>query len=83
MLPAKAKDPQKQHQINHAIEIIAVELACLGQGLETRQRARKSAVEARLAYSIRKLIRDALGAASFDKNGEANIAKSPGCFEHG
>ena len=83
MLPAKAKDPQKQHQINHAIEIIAVELACLGQGLETRQRARKSVIEARLAYSIRKLIRDALGATSLDKNGEASIAKSPGWYKLG
>ena len=83
MLPAKAKDPQKQHQINHAIEIIAREVACLGQGLETRQRARKSAVEARLAYSIRKLIRDALGATSLDKNGEASIAKSSGWYKLG
>ena len=83
MLPAKAKDPQKQYQINQAIEIIACEVACLGQGLETRQRARKSAVEARLAYSIRKLIRDALGATSLDKIGEASIAKSPGWYKLG
>ena len=83
MLPAKAKDPQKQYQITQAIETIAREVACLGWGLEMRQRARKSAVEARLAYSIRKLIRDALGATSLDKNGEASIAKSPGWYKLG
>ena len=83
MLLAKAKDPQKQHQINQAIRIIAREVKCLGQGLETRQRARNSAVEDRLAYSIRKLIRDALGATSLDNNGEASIAKSSGCYKLG
>ena len=78
MLPAKAKDPQKQHQVNQAIEIIACEVAGLDQGLETRQQARKSAVEASLAHSIRKLIRDALGATPLDKNGQVSIAKSSG-----
>ena len=68
MLPAKAKDPQKQYQINQAIEIITREVACLGQGLETRQQPRKSAVEASLAHSIRKLTGDALGASPLDKN---------------
>ena len=66
MLPAKAKDPQKQYQINQAIEIITREVACLGQGPEMRQRARRSAVALRLAYSIRKLMRYALGAGSLD-----------------
>ena len=78
MLPAKAKDPQKQYQINQAIEIIAREVACLGQGPEMRQRARRFAVASRLAYSIRKLMRYALGAGSLDQNGEANVAKSTG-----
>ena len=83
MVPEKAKDPQKQYQINQAIEIIAREVEWLGQGLEPRQRARKSAVEARLACSIRKLTRDALGATSLDKNGKASIAKSIGWYKLG
>ena len=75
---ARAKDPQEQHQISQTIESIAREIACFGQGLETRQVARKLAVGARLAQSIRKLIRDALGAASLQKNSETRSAKSPG-----
>ena len=77
---ARDQGPSKQQQVGHAIARIINELESMDQGNDARQRAPSQKVKDSLWYSVSKLVRDALGAASLSRRGEAQLSKRPGHY---
>ena len=77
---ARDQGPSKQQQVGHAIARIINELESLDQGNAPRQRAPSQKTRDSLSYSVRKLVRDALGAASISRQGEAQISEGAGHY---
>ena len=81
MLQTTHISPFTRHQIQQALSFIQNEIENLG--VQNRQRGRTAKSKASLAFSIRTLVRNALGAQSLQKDGEARIAKSPNGYTRG